>query len=298
MSLAEDAELELIQDTLNYMPKKVTYLMPQKTIVPLNQTELFQVGDCKPVPVVIVYPVECSITSLKNLCKHIEAPVYGFSCAQAMHTTNVEELAQYCVSKIQAQFGPQCVHLIGYDFGSLVALEMASTKANQFVSLALIDDNTPTRRQTTQPEILEINALFEFSQKYLQSCTAFELYRQLQTVKTSTQRIKCVVRELMNKSNINFDQIDLEYALRACINQKFMQNQYVPIQTIRLPYVTLIKSNEQLGLVQIKSKLQSFLEACNANTVENYVNCDLESLMKGKNASQVAAILNENFLFL
>ena len=102
----------------------------------------------------------------------------------------------------------------------------------------------------------------------------------------------------MNKSNINFDQIDLEYALRACINQKFMQNQYVPIQTIRLPYVTLIKSNEQLGLVQIKSKLQSFLEACNANTVENYVNCDLESLMKGKNASQVAAILNENFLFL
>jgi len=313
MSFAEDAELELIEETLKWMTpstssssstKKTTYLMPQKTIVPLNQTELYQVGEYKQIPVVIIHPIEGRFNSLKNLARYIQAPVYGIQYTrQAMQYETVEQLAQFYLSKIEAQFGSERVHLVGHEFGSLVAFEMASVRPTRFVSLALVDDNTPARRESFQQtqENIEFNALYEFYQQYFQQpMNKFEFRRQFQAMQLQTfnQRVKYVVREIMNRP-VQFDAVDLEYAIRSFVNQRIMQNQYFPVfQSLRIPSVTLIKSNEQLGLVQIKSKLQSFLEASNANIVENFVHFDFESMLEGSNASQVAQILNENFLYL
>lgn len=279
--------------------------MPQKTIVPLNQTELYQTSE--QIPVVIIHPIENRMNSLKNLSQYIQAPVYGIQYTrQAMQYETVEQLAQFYLSKIEAQFGSERVHLVGHEFGSFVALEMASIRPTRFVSLAVIDDNTiPTEQDTFQrtQENVEFNALYEFAQQYFQEpMNKFEFRRQIQSMQLQTlsQRVKYVVREIMNRQPIQFDQVDLEYAVRSYVSKKIMQNQYVPVfQSLRIPSVTLIKSNEQFqGLVQIKSKLQSFLDFCNANTVENFVNCDFQSLLEGSNARQVAQILNENFLYL
>lgn len=306
MSFAEDAELELIQETLKYMTpsmakKTPTYLMPQKTIVPLNQTELYQASE--QIPVVVILPVEGRYNSMKKLSKSIQAPVWGIQYTrQAMQYSTIEELAQFYMSKITAQFGSERVHLVGYEFGSFVALEMASVGPQRFISLALIDDNTPTKRYDTMQytqEHIEFEALYKFAQQYLQqSMDEFEFRGQMKSMQTFNQRVKYVVREIMLRP-VQFDAVDLEYAIRSYVNKHIMQNQYFPVyQSLRIPSVTLIKANKQMGLVQIKSKLQSFLEACNANTVENFVNCDFASLLEGVNARQVAQILNENFLYL
>lgn len=307
---ADELERQLIEETLESMKgsmktttvnKKVNYLMPQKTIVPLNQVDLYEVGQYKPTPVVIIHPIEGHTNTLKNLARYIRSPVYGVQYTrQAMQYETVEELARFYLSKIQAQFGEERVHLCGHAFGSFVAMEMSSIKPSRFVSLTLLDDNTPRKTYKMSSDVsveMESDALFRFAQMYFVNMNETEFYHQLTSLHSLNQRVRYVVRELMNRSQFTFEPIDLEYAARAFVTKYIMMMQYTPVQELRMPTVYLIKSGLQQSLVQIRTQLENFLEHYfSGRLYTEFVDCDFRSFLEGHNGYLVASILNENYL--
>jgi len=299
-------ERQLIEETLGSMRtetinKKINYLMPQKTIVPLNQVELYEVGQYKPTPVVIIHPIEGHTNTLKNLARYIKSPVYGVQYTrQAMQYETIEELAQFYLTKIQAQFGEQKVHLCGHAFGSFVALEMASLRPTRFLSLTVLDDNTPRKTYKMHADVteeMESDALFRFAQMYWTNLNKIEFYQQLSTLQTLNQRIRYVVRELLTRSQFTFEPIDLEYAARSFVTKYIMMIQYTPVKQLRMPSVYLIKSGLQQSLVQTRTVLQNMLEHYFAGHLfTEFVDCDFRSFLEGHNGYLVASIFNENFL--
>lgn len=124
-----------------------------------------------------------------------------------------------------------------------------------------------------------------------------EFYHQLTSLHSLNQRVRYVVRELMNRSQFTFEPIDLEYAARAFVTKYIMMMQYTPVQELRMPTVYLIKSGLQQSLVQIRTQLENFLEHYfSGRLYTEFVDCDFRSFLEGHNGYLVASILNENYL--
>lgn len=297
---SEETDRQLIEEC-GSMGKKLNYLMPQKCIVPLNQVDMYEVGLYKPTPVVIIHPIEGHTNTLRNLAKYIKAPVWGVQYTrQAMQYETVEELAQFYWSKIQAQFGETRVHLCGHAFGALIALQMSAFRPERCLSLTVLDDNITRKTYKFHSEVnqeIESDALVKFAQQYLQTMNKVEFYQQLVCFETLNQRIRFVVRELMNRSLFRFEPVDLEYAARSFVAKYFMLVRYTPCMMLRLPVVNLIKCGQQSSLIQTRTLLQTLLEQCFSGRLDcQYVDCDVKSFLEGNNGYQVATILNENFL--
>jgi len=290
-------ERQLIEDTLTSITsRKVNYLMPQTCIEPLNQVEIYsQMGEHKPTPVFMIHPIEGHCNTLRNMAKFIRAPVYGIQYTrEAMNIETFEELANFYWTKIQQQCGVNTrVNLCGMGFGGIVALEMSMRRPTWCVSLTVLDDNMLPMKDNNW----QVDALMRFATQYYQTMNKTEFYNQLIEFRTMEQRIKFVVRELMQKSQIHFDMLDLEEAVRAYVMKYTMMCQYVPLIQLRIPSVYFVRCGLRQPLVQIKTYLQRLVEQCFTGKVETeLVDCDVRSFLEGNNGYQVATIMNENLL--
>jgi len=291
----DEAERQLIQETLSGMPKKYNYLMPQKCIEPLNNVELYQLD--KQTPVFIIHPIEGHTNSLKNLAKYIKSPVYGIQFTkEAMQCETIQELAQFYWSKIQAVFGETKAHICGDAFGAFVAMEMAALRPTACVSLTVLDENNMNLKTNY---CSESDALYKFTVQYLPTINRMEFIQELNRYSTLEQRVRYVVDRLMSKSQFNFEQLDLENAARAYVTKYIMYNRYHPIQALRMPEIYQIRcgSKHSQALLSITSPIQEVLEQIFSGRMNTqYVDCDYRSFLEGMNGYQVATIMNENLM--
>jgi len=316
-STLDEAERQLIEETMSsmastYMPvqyqqmtKKYNYLMPQKCIEPLNEVEIYSQfkTESTMVPVVIVHPIEGHTNTLRTLARNIRAPVYGIQFTrEALKYETVEELAKFYWTQIRNYFGEQTrVHLCGHAFGAMIALEMALNQPQKCVSLTVLDDNMTQMSYDMyreQREEMEADAMMKFALQYYQSMNKVQFFNQLTEFKTTEERIRYIVKELMARSQFQFESVDLKDAIRAYIQKYVMQCQYIPTMQLRLPAVYLVKCGQlRQSLVQTKTYLQQLIERCfNGRLESEQVDCDVRSFLEGTNAYQVATIINENML--
>jgi len=321
-SSLDEAERQLIEETMASLTqttitpvqaKKYNYLMPQKCIEPLNEVEIyaqFQNQEQAMTPVVIVHPIEGHTNTLRNLAKNIRAPVYGIQYTrEALKYETVEELAQYYWTQIKKVFGDNArVHLCGHAFGAMVAMEMAICKPARCVSLTILDDNVEKISYDMYREAreeMEADALMKFALQYYQTMNKVQFFQQLTEFKTTEQRIRFVVRELVNRSQFQFETLDLDWAARAYITKYVMHCMYTPKSQLRLPTVYYVKCGGEKRcespLVKIASVrrtyLKSLIEQCFAGKLKTEsVECDVRSFLEGNNGYQVATIMNENLL--
>lgn len=294
----DEAEKQLIEETLNGVQKRINYLMPSKAIEPLNELEWYE--HC--IPVVIIHPIEGHVNMLKNLAKYIRYPVYGIQYTQqAMQFETVEQLAAHYWEQIRAQFGEARVHLCGYGFGGLVAVEMGATQYERCASLTVLDaaaaastySNRYSRVFEVETEQMELDALFTFAQQYLQILNKIEFYNQIMSLNSLEQRIAYVVAQLMAHSQFQFEPIDLEYAARSYVIKYSMMHRYRPTRPLGFKQVFLVRSGQQ----EARINAQHFLQQVYTSLVDTqYVDCDYRSFLEGRNGYQVASILNENLL--
>lgn len=279
--------------------------MPQKCVEPLNEVELYSQFqyECDITPVVIIHPIEGHTNTLRLLAKNIKAPVYGIQYTrEAFKYQTVRELAQFYWNQIQSQFGEQTrVHLCGHAFGALIALEMSMCQPQRCVTLTVLDDNMTQmsyEMYREQQQEMEADAMMKFALQYYQTMDKVQFFSQLTEFKTTEQRIRFIVKELMARSQFQFESADLTDALRAYIQKYVMQCQYLPCMQLRLPAVYLIKCGQmRQSLVQTRTYLQQLVEQCCTGRVEcEQVDCDVRSFLEGANAYQVATIMNENML--
>jgi thioesterase domain-containing protein len=309
-STLDEAERQLIEETMSSMTnttqsinqtKKFNYLMPQKCIEQLNEVTNYS-SEYQMTPVVIVHPIEGHTNTLRNLAKNIRSPVFGIQYTrEALKYETVEELAKFYWNQIKEQFGENTkVHLCGHAFGAMVALEMAIQMPSMITSLTVLDDSVMTQtsydmyREARQE--MEADALMKFALQYYQTMNKIQFFQQLSLNKTTEQKIQFIVRELMTRSQFQFEATDLESAARAYITKYVMQCIYTPEQKLRLPTVYFIKGGEK-QTQSVQTYLQKFFELCFAGKLETeLVDCDVRSFLEGNNGYQVATIMNENLL--
>lgn len=275
--------------------------MPQKCIEQLNEVTNYS-SEYQMTPVVIVHPIEGHTNTLRNLAKNIRSPVFGIQYTrEALKYETVEELAKFYWNQIKEQFGENTkVHLCGHAFGAMVALEMAIQMPSMITSLTVLDDSVMTQtsydmyREARQE--MEADALMKFALQYYQTMNKIQFFQQLSLNKTTEQKIQFIVRELMTRSQFQFEATDLESAARAYITKYVMQCIYTPEQKLRLPTVYFIKGGEK-QTQSVQTYLQKFFELCFAGKLETeLVDCDVRSFLEGNNGYQVATIMNENLL--
>jgi len=290
----DEAERQMIQETMSSMSKRCNYLMPQKCIEALNNVELFDLQ--KQTPVVIIHPIEGHTNTLKTLAKYIKSPVYGIQFTkEAMQCETIQELAQWYWSKIQAEFGETKVHICGDAFGAIVAMEMAASRPFLCVSLTILDENN---MNMTTNYCSESDALYRFAVQYLPTIKRFEFIQELNRFCSLEQRVRYVVERLMNKSQFMFEQYDLETATRAYVCKYMLFNKYQPLKSLRLPEIYQIRcGSRQQALLSITSPIQEVLESIYSGKLDTqYVDCDYRSFLEGMNGYQVATIINENLM--
>jgi acyl transferase domain-containing protein/thioesterase domain-containing protein len=308
-STLDEAERQLIEETMASMTttttnnnlvnqnKKFNYLMPQKCIEALNEVDIY----AEMTPVVIVHPIEGHTNTLRNLAKNIRSPVFGIQYTrEALKCETVEELAKFYWTQIQKQFGVNTqVHLCGHAFGAIIALEMATNKPTRCTSLTVLDDNMTNISYDMYREAreeMEADALMKFALQYYQTMNKVQFFQQLTQFKTTEQRIRFIVKELMTRSQFQFEATDLEFAARAYITKYVMQCMYTPEMRLRLPTVYFVKVGGQRQQ-QTSTYLQRLVEQCFAGKLETeLVDCDARSFLEGNNGYQVATIINENLL--
>jgi len=303
-----------------YTTRRVNYLMPTRVIERLNQVEMSP----QQVPVVVIHPIEGHVNMLRSWAKQMKYPVFGVQFTQeAMQYETVEQLAEFYWTQIekeifrQQQVGTGVVvpriHLCGYSFGSPVAFEMAGKRHGRVASLTFLDgchsyvngQLSVFRNRFPMVELMnrigevEAEILYTFVQQYVPTMiTKREFVEELVRLSTLEQRIRYVVRELLSKSQFQFDQFDLELAARSYVNKMLMAIKYQPRQQlVNLPELLLIKSTGPLNLYeQFYGQDYGLGKVFGGKVLVKCVEGDNRSFLEGTNGYQVANILNEYYV--
>jgi pimeloyl-ACP methyl ester carboxylesterase len=293
-----------LQRCVSAHQNNVKQLMPRQCIKILNQ---INPSAYHQIPVVIIHPLEGHVNMCRNLANLLKYPVIGVQYSkEAMKYESIRELAQYYWKQIQSHFGcNKRVHLCGYGFGAMVALEMADLKVNRCASLILLDSGKPcvsnyimmaTSNMKNKAKI-ENEALFGFACTYIQPVSKFELMGAIMECNTLAQRINLVVNLLMEKSQFKFDRADLKDAACSYVIKCMMSEDLMPVCALRFPEVILIKASNQEteleDLIRIK-KSKNVMGHCNVET--HIIGCDVRSMLDGQNCKHVADIMNENLI--
>lgn len=285
------------------MSSNVRQLMPHESIKKMNNINMTGYGI---IPVIMIHSLEGHVNMLSTLAKQIKSPVYGIQfTSESMHCKSILELAKLYLEQIQSEIGRiERVHLCGFGFGALVAMEMSELMSNKCASLTLLDCGKPcmskynlnrSNHMKKSMEKIETEALFTFAQKYLQSIHNYKLMDQLMSCTTLQSRVNLVVSEIMENSQLMFDQNDLKQAAISMIIKCTMLENYQPTKTVcTLNDIILIKPSEEV------TELESILhqkEILNGMNIETHViGCDQRSFFERENCMNVAGILNENII--
>jgi acyl transferase domain-containing protein/NADPH:quinone reductase-like Zn-dependent oxidoreductase/thioesterase domain-containing protein/acyl carrier protein len=290
--------------------KKTSFLMPTKNVEKLNFVEASLNG--KHIPVVVIHPIEGHTNMLKSWAKQIAYPVYGVQYTEeAMRFDSVEQLADFYWQQVEqalSAYGPgQQVHLAGYSFGASVAFEMAAKRASRIASLTFLDgshsyvnahiSSYKNKFQLENIHETEAEALCTFMQQYTQMYSRKQMFEELVKLPSFDQKVRFVVRELMTKSQFQFEAIDLEQAARSFVAKLFMSYKYQPKQMIRNKQVILIKPAQRTSFVQqALGEDYGLGQFVNGGVQVETVRGDHRSFLEGENAFQVAALMNEYLL--
>ena len=203
----------------------------------------------------------------------------------------------------ESQFVPTRVHLAGYGLGATVAFEMAARRNDLVRSLCMLDGSMPStatymnRMASAKLAETEAEFLYAFAQQYVSQQVFFTKAKfivELAKLACFDERIKFVVRELINKSQFQFEPIDLEKAARSYVLKSFKLYKYKPSTTMRLPEILVIKTGQRINLAQAKIEEESRLASVFGGKVKvDIVEADHRSFLEGKIGMQVADLINE-----
>jgi NADPH:quinone reductase-like Zn-dependent oxidoreductase/thioesterase domain-containing protein/acyl carrier protein len=302
--------LKIVDVPTTIINSKVHYLMPTRVIEKLNQIEF---TSPQQIPVFVIHPIEGHVNMLKSWAKHMKYPVYGVQYTQeAMQFETIEQLADFYFQNIDKELAKYTtvvqprIHLCGYSFGASVAFEMAGRRTNRIASLTLLDGSHSyvtahvnmykSKFQLDNTIETEAEALFSFVQQYTQVLSRRDFIEDLLKLATFEQRVKYAVRELMKKSQFQFEAIDLEQAARSYVAKLFMSHKYQPKQMVRLNEILLIKSGQRSNLVQTLGEDYGLSTVFNGKIDVQVVDGDHRSFLDANNGFQVASIMNEYLL--
>jgi malonyl CoA-acyl carrier protein transacylase len=236
--------------------KGVNYLMPTRVVERLNTIELTPTQ----VPLVVIHPIEGHVEMLRSWAKNVNYPVFGVQFTkEAMQYETIEQLGEFYWTQIEREiFTPTTVvvprvHLVGFSFGGSVAYEMAVKRNNRIASLTFLDGChqyvdgpvTMLKQKIWEAEKIheiESELLTTFFHQYVPVVSRRELIEELIRLPTLEHRIRHVVRELLTKSQYQFDQFDLELAARSYVVKMLMAMKYQPRSVLKLNELLLIKS--------------------------------------------------------
>jgi len=290
----------------------LNYLMPSRIIERLNEWTGAEYE--QQTPLFIIHPVEGHLNMIRSWAQQMKCPVYGVHLSQEImqqQFESVEQLAKFYWEQIekelltnnkynQYQTGPvRRVHLGGFSFGSLVAMEMAAQRAHQIASLNLIEATTPTffskwntTNTTVSPVELECEALAAFLQQYTQQTQPQFVQQELIRMPTTEQRVRYVVREIVQRSPFQLEPVDLEQAARAYLLKSVLATRYQPRKYVTIPEVLIVKSAQQQPR-QVQLVEQTLGHIFGGKIQSQLLDGDYRSYFVGKTGAQLAQIINE-----
>jgi hypothetical protein len=224
---------------------KQVYLMPTSVVEKLNEIE-YVIGQV--VPLFVVLPVETPITHIKSWAQQLKVPVFGLHyTTECTRYETVEQLAQFYWQQIERMF-PQLdrFHLVGHTFGVPVAFEMALRRPQQVVSLVFLDSGlTQTFLNGRETVVVpETQVLYKFYQQFVVPTVRMSLEQFVQVLTqlpTFDERVKYIVGKIVEQSQLGFDLVDLEHAVRSFVKRMIMSCRYVPTQPLRLGKVLVVR---------------------------------------------------------
>jgi thioesterase domain-containing protein len=274
-------------------------LMPKRVFEKLNEFESRQTS-----PVIIVHSIEGHASMLKGLAKNMKFPVYGLQFTQeALKYDTVERLAEFYLQQIDNRFPVGTgVHLIGYGFGGLVAVEMASRKPSRFETLSFLDG--PSRHQQQMKYVnfdyetqaqQESEWLWGFVNQYNTSVakthTQNQLVYILSSMNSTEKRIKYVVENFLLTSQFQFEQNDAEMAARAYITKLKMAQQYRPSTELCFDELLIVKPAQRV--VEAFQEDFDLTGVFNGRVHVQIVDGEHRTFLESTSGQQVARILNE-----
>lgn len=111
--------LDLSEESGNQIKLFVQELMPQRTLVKLNE------GNSEKDTIFVVHPIEGVTFSLEKLASKVSNPMYGLQCVKEADLSSVEALAHFYIQEIKNLQAEGPYTLAGYSYGCTIALEMA-----------------------------------------------------------------------------------------------------------------------------------------------------------------------------
>jgi pimeloyl-ACP methyl ester carboxylesterase len=300
--LGMDDKKKLKYDDLSYLIEspKLRYLMPTKTVEKLNDVEL----ENGKMPIVIIHPIEGHVNMIKPWAHLLSYPIYGIQYTpEAMDYETVEELADYYWKQIKEEIFTTLkpmkytVHLCGYSFGAAVAYEMACKQTQLAESLTFLNGScvyTNPSQVDYESNTAKEEALYAFAKQYMPVEPKKQFVDQLLQLATFDKRVMYVVYELMAKSKMKFNPIDLDNAARSFVTKLTMSYKYKPKQSVDMEHVLLIKSDEDDSMFQSTYGSDYDIgKYYKGKIYTKIVGGDQRQFFNGYTGEKVAAVLND-----
>jgi len=139
--------------------------------------------------------------------------------------------------------------------------------------------------------------LSTFAQQYTQVHTRKQLIEEMSKMPHFEQKLRYIVRELVAKSQFQFEAADLEQAARAFCAKLFMSYKYQAKHMLRAKEVLLIKSGQRTNMIQSALGEDYGLGQVIAGKIQiESVHGDHRSFLDAESGFQVASIMNEFLL--
>jgi pimeloyl-ACP methyl ester carboxylesterase len=238
---------QMINRARRQVQERPMTLMAQKCVERLNNVECGQEQ-----PLFVVMPIESSVSYIRTWAQQLRVPVFGVQFTQeCLRFETVEQLAQFYWQQIERVVPHvEKIHLVGHTFGVPVAFEMASRRPQQVVSLCLLDSGlTQTFLNGFVfgvESVCEFDGLFKFYQQFVAPnvrLSVEQFYQMLAQMPTFDERVKFVVGKIVEQSQMTFDLVDLETAVRSYVRFMIVSCKYVPSQPLRLNRIVVVRPN-------------------------------------------------------
>jgi fatty acid synthase, animal type len=291
-----------------FKSRQIQKLMPTRCIEKLNNVEYVPYQD---LPVFAIHSIEGHTNMLKPWAQHMKYPVYGCQFTEeCTRMETIEQLADFYWQQIDRELSrcgtTQMIHLCGYSFGGSVAFEMAAKRPYRIASITFLDGshsyvNTQISNYCNQFQLdnvheTECEALFTFMQQYTRVHTRESIIRQLRELPTLELKVMFVCRELLSKSQFNFECEDLEQAAYAYVTKLTMASKYQPKSSLRMRDCLLVKASQVSDLNKLTLGEDFGLKKVVSGMIKiESVKGDHQTFLQNESAQRVAQLMTEYF---
>ncbi|KAL6440730.1 hypothetical protein ACFW04_003291 [Cataglyphis niger] len=248
-------------------------------------------------PLFIVHPIEGFTKSLEYIASELERPLWGLQSVEYAPHDTIPQLAEFYINNIRKVQEKGPYHLVGYSFGSCVAIEMTLQleSAGEEITLHLIDGSLDfVRKQCEMIGKIDVTncvisdgcmkALAYFIIQINKNVNYFQAYKFLKQSKSDEEMFDKMIEII---GDIPYAQEDVKIAGYLLFKKLLAVSLYCPDKKIKGP-VTLIKATENFVPIQ---KDHNLSQICMQPVRVEEVNGNHRTILLGESAKKIASFL-------